>query len=306
MDTASIDIAATPETVYDLVADVTNMGRWSPETYRCQWLDGESGAREGARFKGWNRQKVGPLPLQWSTTCTVASAERPDEFAFDVRQSGARWTYRFEPGADGGTHHRNPRGWRQAAGGQGVQRRGAQPPRALRSGMRETSSASRRRPRQEGPEPPVDRRRRLPAERVESVVFGPSPLARAGIQGVLLVVAVPAAFKASALASHGAGVVLAFLVVATAIAAPVFLDLWAVVKADGHGINWRNRSPVTRSLTWDAVAGFERGATSMALRRADGRVIPLRALGLRYFGSKRLATQRVQILERLKASAAGS
>lgn len=103
VDTASIDIAAPPEAVYDLVADVTNMGRWSPETYRCKWLDDDDGPRTGARFKGWNRQKVGPLPLQWSTTCTVAAAERPGEFAFDVRQSGARWTYRFEPAGDGGT-----------------------------------------------------------------------------------------------------------------------------------------------------------------------------------------------------------
>jgi len=103
VDTASIDIDAAPEQVYDLVADVTNMGRWSPETYRCQWLDGVTEPRSGARFKGWNRQRVGPLPLQWSTTCTVATADRGQKFAFDVRQSGARWTYRFEPQGDGAT-----------------------------------------------------------------------------------------------------------------------------------------------------------------------------------------------------------
>lgn len=133
--------------------------------------------------------------------------------------------------------------------------------------------------------------------------FGPSPLARACIQAVLLVVAVPVALKASAVAREGVGILVAFLVVAAALAAPVFLDLWAVVRADGEGIRWRNRSPVLHSLPWSEVSGFEQGPVSMALRRSDGRVVPLRALGLRYFGSKRLASQRIQILETLRSKA---
>jgi len=136
-------------------------------------------------------------------------------------------------------------------------------------------------------------------------VFGPSPLARAGIQAVLLVVAVPAAFKASAVAESGIGVLLAFLVVVAALAAPIFGDLWAVVRADREGIRWRNRGLRLHHLTWDAVAGFERGPVSMALRRTDGKLVSLRALGLRYFGSKRLAVQRVQILEQFRSAGAG-
>ena len=38
MDEARIDIAAPAEVVYDLVANVTDMGRWSPETYRVEWV----------------------------------------------------------------------------------------------------------------------------------------------------------------------------------------------------------------------------------------------------------------------------
>ncbi len=65
MDEVSIDIAAPPGAVYDLVADVTNMGRWSPETYRCEWLDGCTGPRVDARFKGWNKDSSsGPIPLR--------------------------------------------------------------------------------------------------------------------------------------------------------------------------------------------------------------------------------------------------
>ena len=33
---ARIDIAAPPDVVYDLIADVTRMGEWSPECYRCE------------------------------------------------------------------------------------------------------------------------------------------------------------------------------------------------------------------------------------------------------------------------------
>ena len=52
---ASIEIAAPPDLVYDLIADVTRMGEWSPECYRCEWLDGASAATPGARFRGYNR-----------------------------------------------------------------------------------------------------------------------------------------------------------------------------------------------------------------------------------------------------------
>ena len=97
MDEVTIDIAAPPKAVYDLVADVTNMGRWSPETYRCEWIDGCTGPRVDARFKGWNKDALGPFPLKWATVCTVRTAARGEEFAFQVRQSGATWTYRFDP-----------------------------------------------------------------------------------------------------------------------------------------------------------------------------------------------------------------
>ena len=64
-------VAAPAEAVYALVSDVTRMGEWSPECYRCTWLDGGTGPRQGARFKGWNKQPLGPLPLKWATTSTV-------------------------------------------------------------------------------------------------------------------------------------------------------------------------------------------------------------------------------------------
>jgi hypothetical protein len=37
---ARIEIDAAPLTVYELVSEITRMGEWSPECYRCEWLDG--------------------------------------------------------------------------------------------------------------------------------------------------------------------------------------------------------------------------------------------------------------------------
>lgn len=90
MDEVSIDIQGPPERVYDLISDVTQMGRWSPECHRCEWLDEK-------RFKGWNKRGL----MRWSTVSTVQTAERPSHFAFEVDNSGMRWGYRMEPTATG-------------------------------------------------------------------------------------------------------------------------------------------------------------------------------------------------------------
>jgi len=137
---------------------------------------------------------------------------------------------------------------------------------------------------------------------VESVRFQRSPLARFGTQLVLLVVAVPIALKASGMAAHGLGTALAVLVVGAALAAPIALDLWAMVAADREGIRWRN-AVLVRKLAWPEVAGFGNEPTGTVLRRTDGRDVPLRALGQRYLGSKKLAAQRLRILEDLRRAA---
>ena len=90
---ASVEIDAPPATVYDLVADVTQMGRWSPECHTCEWLD-EPG-QVGSKFKGRNRRG----PARWTTTAEVVVADRPSEFTFATIYRGqvsTRWSYRFE------------------------------------------------------------------------------------------------------------------------------------------------------------------------------------------------------------------
>lgn len=94
-DSVSLRIEASPEALYDLISDPANMGRLSPECTGGRWLDGATGPAVGARFKGSNKRGF----VRWSTTSTVVAADRGEEFAFEVGDSGTRWGYRFE--ADG-------------------------------------------------------------------------------------------------------------------------------------------------------------------------------------------------------------
>jgi uncharacterized protein YndB with AHSA1/START domain len=100
-DEVSTEIAASPDTVYAMVSDVTRMGEWSPETIRCTWLDGATGPAAGARFKGTNKRGV----FRWSTKPEVVVADRGREFSFVTHSIGpsTRWTYRFEAAPGGGT-----------------------------------------------------------------------------------------------------------------------------------------------------------------------------------------------------------
>lgn len=86
---ATVHINAAPDLVYALVSDVTRMGEWSPETERCEWVDGATGPAVGAKFKGTN--KMGPA--KWSTTPTITEAEPGKLFAFDA--GGTIWRYSF-------------------------------------------------------------------------------------------------------------------------------------------------------------------------------------------------------------------
>jgi Polyketide cyclase / dehydrase and lipid transport len=97
--TVSTVIAANPETLYDLVTDVTNMGHLSPETTSATWIGDATVAAPGVRFKGSNA--IGKVT--WSTKPTITAADHGRRFAFQVPgRSGAHWEYRFDA-VDGGT-----------------------------------------------------------------------------------------------------------------------------------------------------------------------------------------------------------
>ncbi|MCH9814959.1 MAG: SRPBCC family protein [Actinomycetia bacterium] len=97
--TESEQIQASPEVLYDLVADVSQMGQWSPEATGA--IGASRDLQVGDTFVGTNRRGL----IRWYTQCTVLRADRGRIFEFDVDfgfQGISRWTYVFLA-RDGGT-----------------------------------------------------------------------------------------------------------------------------------------------------------------------------------------------------------
>jgi uncharacterized protein YndB with AHSA1/START domain len=93
-------IEATPEAAWELIADITRMGDWSPETTSAEWAGGSNGPAVGARFKGTNQKGS----KKWRSDCIVTACEPGKQFAFDVKAGPfkvAGWAYQFAP-ADSG------------------------------------------------------------------------------------------------------------------------------------------------------------------------------------------------------------
>jgi hypothetical protein len=91
-----------PGPIWDLISDVTQIGRFSPETFEGEWLGDADGPAVGARFRGHVRRNGRP-PVYW-TECRVVTCEPGREFAFEVfagKQVGNTWRYRLEPKGDG-------------------------------------------------------------------------------------------------------------------------------------------------------------------------------------------------------------
>jgi Polyketide cyclase / dehydrase and lipid transport len=97
---ASVTVAmnAPAEQIWGLVADVRNTGRFSPETFEAEWLDGATGPALGATFRGHvKRNEIGPV--YW-TTCRVTACEPGREFGFEVLlgdRAVNNWHYGFAP-----------------------------------------------------------------------------------------------------------------------------------------------------------------------------------------------------------------
>jgi hypothetical protein len=101
-DEVSAVVAAPPEDVYALVADVIRTPEFSPEVTSTRWLDGATGPAVGARFEAVNTAASGK---SWKNRPVVTVADPGREFAFSRTEAFAGtivWRYRFEP-VDGGT-----------------------------------------------------------------------------------------------------------------------------------------------------------------------------------------------------------
>ena len=101
-DSVTVHMNAPADKIWDLVSDVTKIGRYSPETFEAEWLDGATGPAVGAKFRGHvKRNQKGPI--YW-TTCTVLACEPGKEFTFGVGPSDKPlnvWSYTLEPSGDG-------------------------------------------------------------------------------------------------------------------------------------------------------------------------------------------------------------
>lgn len=96
----SVTVTATPLAAYETVADLTRMGEWSPECRRVRWRSKPEGAREGAKFRGYNKNGW----HRWSTTGRIVDVEPGRRLAWKVSFLGlplALWSYDFEQTSDG-------------------------------------------------------------------------------------------------------------------------------------------------------------------------------------------------------------
>jgi hypothetical protein len=93
----SVVVSRPPAEVYELVADITRMGEYSPICVACWWDEGD-GPRVGAHFTGRN-----VLPERtWETRSEIVAADQGREFAWVVGPRIARWGYTFSE-VQGGT-----------------------------------------------------------------------------------------------------------------------------------------------------------------------------------------------------------
>lgn len=95
---------APPERVWELLTNLSQMPRWSPELVRMVPLK-RGGLRVGQWYLGINRRRV----VVWPTRSVVATVEPGRRLAWDTRSSGARWIWELEE-VEGGTRvvHRRP------------------------------------------------------------------------------------------------------------------------------------------------------------------------------------------------------
>jgi len=103
--TVEVDIAASPERVWDLVSDINISARFSNEFQGAEWVDSD-GPREGASFIGHNKRT--DVNREWDTTSWVVACDPPLVFAWNVNdrdEPSAQWRFELEK-IPGGTRLR--------------------------------------------------------------------------------------------------------------------------------------------------------------------------------------------------------
>jgi uncharacterized protein YndB with AHSA1/START domain len=86
---ATTEIAAPPAEVWDLVSDLRNMARWSPQVVKTFV---KAPVAEGSTMFNINRRKF----LFWPTQAKVVRFVPEQEIAFRVKENFTVWSYRLE------------------------------------------------------------------------------------------------------------------------------------------------------------------------------------------------------------------
>jgi len=96
----SVEVAASPETVYEAVRNLERMGDWSPENQGGSWIVGD-GTSVGDRFEGNNA--IGERT--WTAVAEVVRCDPAQAFCFtvgDLDNPVAEWGY-YLAATEGGT-----------------------------------------------------------------------------------------------------------------------------------------------------------------------------------------------------------
>ncbi len=93
---ASVEVAASPESVWEVVSDVRRMSEWSPECRKIVVV-GSPKQGVGTTFLGLNRRGW----AVWPTTSKVVRFDPGTAVAWKTRESGATWSYEIAPTASG-------------------------------------------------------------------------------------------------------------------------------------------------------------------------------------------------------------
>ena len=100
-DEVRLVMAAPPEAIYELVADVTRMPEFSPEVVECRWLDGATGPVVGARFKARNKFSRGPAVGNKPVITAVEPGKRISWSRTEPFGGTVEWTYELLPHEQG-------------------------------------------------------------------------------------------------------------------------------------------------------------------------------------------------------------
>ena len=94
-------IEASPEALYEIVANIPRTPELTPDIVTCEWLDGATGPVVGARFKAINKQGRGP---NWSNKPVITAVDPAREIAWARTEPFAgtvEWRYTFTPEGTG-------------------------------------------------------------------------------------------------------------------------------------------------------------------------------------------------------------